>query len=181
MVWEWEGDGGKWNKYDASLSQELADALLKGDDDISLQVASGVKMKVRFSSMTQMNVRTGWQRNVRCVLASGSGGSAGVWEWQDENEKWNTYSPTIQRLLEACDLCGVEKREFEAAGRNYRINLSNKKQVNVDTSVERKVRCDGKGAEVEEQLDCDDVTTDTTNSLRKLSIEVDLVCVCAIY
>ena len=97
-------------------------------------------MKVRFGVMTQMNVSTGWQRNVRCVPSRGSREEKGKWEWQDEHGSWNAYADPVQRLLRACELCGAEGTEIEAHGRKYKIDVENKKQVNLDTSVERKVR-----------------------------------------
>ena len=140
VTWQWEGDGGKWTNYDSSLGTQLTTALLKGDRDITVQVATNVKLKVRFGMMTQMNVSTGWQRNVRCVPSRGSREEKGKWEWQDEHGKWNAYAPPIQRLLRGCELCGVEETEVETHGRKYMVDLENKKQVNVDTGVERKIR-----------------------------------------
>ena len=122
------------------MGSQLSTALLKGDRDITLQVATSVKLKVRFGTMTQTNISTGWQRNVRCVPSSGSREEKGKWEWQDEHRKWSAYAPSVQRLLRGCELCGVEEVEIEAHGRKYKVDLKNKKQVNVDTGVERKVR-----------------------------------------
>ena len=105
-----------------------------------MQVATNVKLKVRFGAMAQMNMATGWQRNVRCVPSRGSREKKGKWEWQDEHGKWSSYAPSVQRLLRACELCGTEETEIEAHGRKYKVDLANKKQVNVETRVERKVR-----------------------------------------
>ena len=140
VTWQWEGDDGKWINYDTSMGHQLTTALLKGDRDVTIQVSTSVKLKVRFGTMTQMNVATGWQRNVRCVPSRGSREEKGRWEWQDEHGKWNAYAPPIQRLLRACELCGVEETEIEAQGRNYKVDLDNKKQINVDTRVEREIR-----------------------------------------
>ena len=140
VTWQWEGDGGKWTNYESSLGTQLSTALLKGDEDVTMQVAPNVKLKVRFGAMTQMNVATGWQRNVRCVPSRGSQEEKGKWEWQDEDGKWNTYASAVQRLLRGCELCGVEETEIEAHGRKYKVNLMNKQQVNVDSGAERRVR-----------------------------------------
>ena len=122
------------------MGAQLTTALLKGDTDVTMQVGTNVKLKIRFGTMTQMNVATGWQRNVRCVPSRGSREEKGKWEWQDEHRKWNAYAPPVQRLLRGCELCGVEEIEIEAHGRKYKVDLKNKKQVNVDTGVERKIR-----------------------------------------
>lgn len=140
VTWQWEGDGGKWTNYESSLGQQLTTALLKGDQDAVFQVAPSVKLKVRFTTMTQMNVSTGWQRNIRCVPSRGSREEKGKWEWQDEHGKWNAYPPAVQRLLRGCGLCGVEGVEMEIHGRKYKVDIENKKQVNTDTGVERKIR-----------------------------------------
>lgn len=138
LNWEWENDKGVWTKYEQGHSDDLRKALSHGENNVVIQVTPAVKINVRFSTMTQMNVATGWQRNIRCSTPRGDG--CGKWEWQDENGKWNAYSPTIQRLLVACELCGCDEQEIEAAGRKYRVELVSKKQVNLETGVERKVR-----------------------------------------
>ena len=140
VTWQWEGDGGKWTNYNSTLGQQLTTALLLGNRDVVVQVAATVKLKVRFATMTQMNVSTGWQRNIRCVPSRGSREEKGKWEWQDEHRKWNAYPPAIQRLLKGCELCGVENVEIEAHGRKYKVDVENSKQINVDTGVERKIR-----------------------------------------
>ena len=140
MVWEWEGDGGKWNKYAPEHSQVVTDALTRGDKDVTLKVSSSIKMKVRFSAMTQMNISTGWQRDVRCSPTGATKGREGVWEWQDENGTWNGYSSPTQRLLEACHLCGVEKTSIEVAGTPYTMDLKAMQQVNEESGATRKVQ-----------------------------------------
>lgn len=103
-----------------------------------------MKVKVEFSRMIQCNTTTGWQRDVRCVpwKPSLASASAGQWEWQDENGGWNCYAPAVQRLLEACQLCGVDQWEIEAAGRRYKVDIGSgsREQTNVDTGVQRAVR-----------------------------------------
>ena len=137
LDWEWENDKGVWTKYKQEHSDDLTKALSHGENSVVLQVTPAVQLNIRFSSMTQMNVSTGWQRDIRCTL---KGAGCDRWEWQDENGKWNAYSPTIQRLLVACELCGCSEQEVEAAGRKYHVDLVSKKQVNLETEVERKMR-----------------------------------------
>lgn len=123
--------------------------------------------------MTQTNMTTNWQRNVRCTsntdttnatdstditnnttdttnttnIADTSGG--GKWEWKDEHGKWTLYPPGVCRLLDACRICGVEEWEITAGGRMYRVELGEGSQgwgqVNVATGVRREVRCGGVG------------------------------------
>ena len=139
VAWEWKGDGGQWNTYAPEHSQEITDALVREDKEVTLKLSSGVQLKLRFSTMTQMNVSTGWQRDIRCLDTTGTSGE-GVWEWKDENGVWNGYSSQTQRLLEACQLCGVGKTSVEAAGRQYDIDLKAMTQVNEESGVERPVQ-----------------------------------------
>ncbi len=69
----------------------------------------------------------------------------GQWEWQDEGGGWHPYAPAVQRLLGACQACGVDQWEVQAAGRCYQVQLGVKsgpaQQTNVETGVHRPVRC----------------------------------------
>ena len=94
--------------------------------------------------MSQVNLSTGKERNIRCVPWPSS--LSDQWEWQDEHRKWNLYPPVIQRLLGACHLCGVDQWEVEALGKKYNVELENKVQINVETGVKRKVRCVANGS-----------------------------------
>ena len=138
VIWEWEGDKGKWTSYDQPHAVEITKALTGGEDTVTLQVAPTVKLNIALSSMTQTNVATGWQRNVRCHSSG-----CGQWEWQNEQGVWNIYSPGLQRLFVACAECGVSEREIECGGRSYKLDLVAKKQINVETKVERKIRVTG--------------------------------------
>ncbi len=138
ICWEWEGDKGQWTSYDHSHAAEITKALTGGEDNVTLQVASTVKLNISLSSMTQTNVATGWQRNVRCHSSG-----CGQWEWQNEHGVWNAYSPSLQQLLVACTECGVSEREIKCGGRSYKLDLTAKKQINVETKVERKIRVNG--------------------------------------
>lgn len=115
VIWEWEGDGGVWGSYSAKHCQALSSALVKDEKELTLKVTSEVKMKVRFDGMTQTNVATGWQRNIRCTLSpsTSSPGVQNVWEWEDSDGDWRAYSPATQRLLHACRLCGSDSVQVE--------------------------------------------------------------------
>lgn len=38
VVWEWEGDGGRWNRFSPAHSQALTDSLVRKDKECTLQV-----------------------------------------------------------------------------------------------------------------------------------------------
>lgn len=143
VVWEWEGDGGKWTAYSSDHSKALTDALSQGEKDVTLQVAPSVKMKIRFESMSQENVATGWQRSICCVSTSSSSpsNSEAVWEWENEKGTWMAYSPKVQRLLTACQLCGVDSAKVEGTGRRrYTVDLKAMKQRGQRGGQEMEVR-----------------------------------------
>ncbi|CAI8050123.1 Poly [ADP-ribose] polymerase 2 [Geodia barretti] len=126
VTWEWEGDGGKWSQFSANHSRLLSEALINGDSDVSVQVAQSVKMKIRFDSMTQTNVGTGWQRNVRCASPSQSGSpdTQTVWEWENDRGEWAWFPPAHQRLLHACKACHVDAVSVETTARKRsRVDL----------------------------------------------------------
>lgn len=128
VIWEWEGDGGVWSSYSTKHCQALSSALVKDEKEMTLQVTPEVKMKIRFDAMTQTNVATGWQRNIRCTLAP-SASSPGVWEWEDSGGEWRAHSPATQRLLHACRLCGSDSVQVEVIpGKIGTVNLKALKQ-----------------------------------------------------
>lgn len=143
VIWEWEGDGGIWSSYSAKHCQALSNALVKDEKEVTLQVTSEVKMKIRFDAMTQTNVATGWQRNVRCTLApsTSSPGVQSVWEWEDSGGEWTAYSPPTQRLLHACRLCASDSVEIEVVpGKMCTVDLKALKQK-MEGGKRGNVRC----------------------------------------
>lgn len=136
-LWEWEGDGGKWSKYAPEHSQQLTDALLAGKKDLTIQVAPNVRTKIRFSTMTQMNASTGWQRNIRCCQASGPA----VWEWQEDGVGlWRAHTPAISCLLEACHLCGVDSTLIESGSKRLTVDVKALKQTDSGDGSEASLR-----------------------------------------
>ena len=76
-----------------------------GDEEVIVKVAPGIKMRVRFAVMTQTNVSTGWQREVRC----GRCDPAGVWERQLSDGSWTGFNGSACKLLTAARVCGMDK------------------------------------------------------------------------
>ena len=143
VVWEWEGDGGKLNAYTLEHSQLLTDALVRGDPDVTLKMTRTVKMRICFEAMTQTNIGTGWQSNVRCLPSSVSTTNVClVWEFHDKPEdSWTAYSAPTQYHLEACYLCGVESVKVEStAGMWCVVDLKAMKQVEERSGKTRKIR-----------------------------------------
>ena len=63
-----------------------------------------------------------------------------VWEWEDENGRWNPYNITASVLLEKELMDGGNTVQIEAYGRNYTIDIAKKIQTNDDTGVQRDVQ-----------------------------------------
>ena len=139
VVWEWEGDSGQWNQYSQPHADEITDALVSSEEEASLQVTPTIKMKIRFSTMTQMNVSTGWQRNARCLPKNATTTRTGVWEFRETPaDPWTAYSAPIQRQLDACYFCGVGSvaRVEALRGKWFKVDIKGMKQVCEETEDE---------------------------------------------
>ena len=89
--WEWLGDAGKWNKYSDENSEQLTAEFVGGKDEAVVNVAPGVKMKARFNMMTQSNMSTGWQRDLRCISSDHHYSPPAVWEWGGDTDEWKKW------------------------------------------------------------------------------------------
>ena len=139
--WEWEGDDGKWIRYSNAHSQKLVDAMTRGAEELTLRVTPGVKMRVRFSLMTQSNVSTGWQRNVRCVVVSPTHHEQGVWERQDNDGAWLGFSESTSRQLQAAQTCAVEEVMVSVGGKKCSVDLRVMEWEGEEEGKRRPVRC----------------------------------------
>ena len=72
--------------------------------------------------------------------------SADDWEWEDEGGSWVSYSVDVARRLEAGRICGLKSVEFSVGGREYKLEIEEMKQVNVETKMERNVRRNDAGS-----------------------------------
>ena len=139
VIWEWEGDEGNWSQYSEDHSRLLSKGLIDKDDDVIIKVSDSVKLKVKFDSMTQTNVKTGWQRVVRCT--SSKSDSRTVWEWENEDGEWVWFSPGHQRLLQACLACQVGSVSVEtSSGKRSRVDFGSMERE-LDDGKRFGVRC----------------------------------------
>jgi len=65
---------------------------------------------------------------------------AEIWEWEDEDKNWHGYDASSCRLLEASQLCGVDKISIASLGRSYSIDLKRMVQKNEETKTERRIQ-----------------------------------------
>ena len=68
-----------------------------------------------------------------------------VWEWEDENGKWNAYNAKTSLDLAVAEADGEDTVSAVACHRAYTIHLDKGEQVNDTTGVKRKVRCSKSG------------------------------------
>lgn len=99
VKWEWLGDGGKWMSYSEEISEKLTDLFVSGVDEVTIPVSQGVKMKIRFKSMTQCNISTGWARDIHCISDSDQ---SPAWEWE-EGGVWKRW---VVVCVCVCCSCG---------------------------------------------------------------------------
>ncbi|KAK3085759.1 hypothetical protein FSP39_008277 [Pinctada imbricata] len=133
--WEWEGDKGVWMQYAEEMNNELIDAFVGGKKQMDFDVGPKVTMQIIFDKMVQKNKRTGWERRLRCALADKK--DFYIWQWEDENGKWNPYDVKTSIALEKAD--ESDTVDFEAYHRSYSIDVKKKEQINTVTKVKRKV------------------------------------------
>lgn len=141
LKWEWLGDGGKWNQYSDTLGDKLTDSFINGEEEVILPVAPGVKMKVRFPSMAQMNVSTGYQRDLRCVPLDDESTDykESVWEWEDTGT-WKRYPINTNRQLEAAFMCNVDKVGVSVAMKPYTTSLHSNEMEDEASGRKWKIR-----------------------------------------
>lgn len=120
--WEWLGDDGRWIRYSVAHTHKLTAAMEKGEEEVVVRVAPGVKMAVRFASMTQTNMSTGWQRDIRCTLDE-SAGAIGKWERQLSDGKWAGFGESASRQLTAARLCEMEKVIVEVGSKKCTVDM----------------------------------------------------------
>ncbi|XP_012940538.1 poly [ADP-ribose] polymerase 2 [Aplysia californica] len=140
MRFEWEGDGGKWVRYTKEYNRILTDACSADKDKVELTVPSGAKMLVLFDKMVQKNKKTGWERRVRIGLKSAKDNDFMVTSWQDESNKWCSYS--VATCLEIAKAVGEGEKsvQLESTPVPYDIDLKKMTQTNCKSNFSRKIK-----------------------------------------
>jgi len=62
------------------------------------------------------------------------------WQWQDEENKWHSYTPAQQKGIKSAIKAKRLFYKFDWGSNGYRVHLKLLYQVNSDTGVKRKVR-----------------------------------------
>ncbi|XP_021354296.1 poly [ADP-ribose] polymerase 2-like isoform X2 [Mizuhopecten yessoensis] len=134
--WEWEGDKNVWTQYASNLNESICKAVANGLNEVDFDVGK-TSLAVKIDQMAQKNKKTGWQRRLRCCVQEDGGFY--VWQWEDEQGKWNPYSYDIAVKLEKARQLKETEVDVSACARSYRVDLSKMHQTNLVTDVVRNV------------------------------------------
>lgn len=63
-----------------------------------------------------------------------------MWQWQDAQKSWKTYSDGINRLLDAAVAHELKTVSFNEDKIDYTVNMVKKEQVNKSTKAKGSVR-----------------------------------------
>ena len=68
--WENGTGNGKWNKFPLEKSNMITEALRSGQKSVTIEDKKAT-VSIQFDTMVQRNVKTGWEKQVRCVSSAG--------------------------------------------------------------------------------------------------------------
>ena len=91
--------------------------------------------------MVQVNKKTKFMRRIRLYLEFKDKSGFFVYEWENENKKWEAYSAEV--MVKIADAVNNDQTTVSVTcqNRSYDIDLSKLIQKNTSTNVTRKVRC----------------------------------------
>ena len=98
-------------------------------------------MTIKFAEMIQMNKKTKFIRRVRLALELKDQNGFFVYQWQNENKKWEPYNAEV--MIQIADALQNDQTNLSVTcqSRSYDIDLKKLIQTNTSTNVTRKVQC----------------------------------------
>lgn len=137
--WEFRGDDGAWQPFDADASEAVEQAFGSNPRGAVGYRARGNEYHVDFSDMTQTNTASSVERRIRRVDPSAAA-SAPVWEFED--------GPSGSGAWRRFDADGAAQAESARGGQfcfgrgsgTYFVDTGAMTQTNVETSVSRRIR-----------------------------------------
>jgi hypothetical protein len=98
-------------------------------------------MTIKFSDMVQINKTTKFMRRIRLCLELKDENGYFIYEWQNENKKWEGYIAEI--MIKIADAINNDQTTLSITSqtRSYDIDLNKLIQTNTTTNVTRKIRC----------------------------------------
>lgn len=106
-----------------------------------MNVTDEIAMTIKFAEMVQMNKKTKFMRRIRLELEFNDKSGFFVYEWQNENKKWEAYAAAT--MVKIADAINNDQTNVSVTcdSRSYDIDLAKLIQTNTNTNVTRKVRC----------------------------------------
>ena len=134
--WMWKDDNKSFSLYPPDVAAKIGQQYQVNPQG-SFQCFIGKNSYViDFKSMTQMNVYTGYKREIRLgTLPS----QTLCWEYVDDRRSWSRYQPQDSQMIEfkyqSNSQCVLNIR-----GNVYHIDFASMQQINVQTNTRRSIR-----------------------------------------
>ncbi len=108
---------------------------------IDVNITDEISMTIKFNDMVQINKKTKFMRRIRLCLELKDENGFFVYEWQNENKKWENYIAEI--MIKIADAINNDQTTLSITSQNrsYDIDLNKLIQTNTSTHVTRKIRC----------------------------------------
>lgn len=108
---------------------------------VDVNVTDEITMTITFADMVQVNKKTKCTRRIRLSLELKDESGFFVYEWQNENKKWEAY--TAEVMVQIADAIDNDQTNVKITcqKRSYDIDLKKLIQINTSTNVTRKVHC----------------------------------------
>ena len=106
-----------------------------------MDITDEISMTIKFIDMIQMNKKTKFMRRIRLCLEMKDVNGYSVYEWQNENKKWESYIAEV--MVKIADTINNDQTTLSVTcqTRSYDIDLKKLTQTNTSTNVVRKIRC----------------------------------------
>lgn len=141
LAFEWLDDSNAWIAYDEDLQKELVGAAVNGKSSSKIKLPTGRNnyAEVNFDSMVQKNVKTKWERVIRCCIHDSSDSSWNSWEWENESKFFGPYPVKTCIALEQ-QFLKDKKQKVSIKEGAYECDLDNMVQTNVKSGFSRNMR-----------------------------------------
>jgi hypothetical protein len=100
-----------------------------------------VEFEVEYKYMTQKNLKTHFERQIRYCIKSKDENDYYAWQWQDEGKRWISYSPkSVIELEEKYEADDEEMNLKINDNTSFKIDFNKMTQTNETTKTSRKIR-----------------------------------------
>ena len=141
LAFEWLNDDNLWVVYDHELQKELVTAAVAGKNSCKVKLPTGRNnsAEVNFDRMIQKNVKTKWERVIRCCIHDSSDGSWNCWEWENESKFFGSYPVKTAIDLER-QFLKDKKQKVQIKNGAYECDIDNMVQSNIKSGFSRNMR-----------------------------------------